>query len=286
MRSGFELFLNDGLWYDGNIEHSIEQMLSARVEGVIISGPMQIQPERGKELLEALASANIPVVMISTYMRVPGFSIPAIEADFAQGFRALTEHLIEQGCRRMMIETSPQSPGGQLRYDGFQKAIAAHHGILHPAMPIEAYKNPWRNEGGIEGVLVDSSPALKTEMYDPCNIGSRYLETLMKRGLEVDAILSTNDYHAFGMLTTCYRNGMKIPEAFAITGADNSYLSQQGPVAITSLQQPIEEMCARAVDTLVQHIKGTATDRHQGVILPCRIIIRESSSIQSSVSAF
>ncbi len=282
MRSGFELFLNDGLWYDHNIEHSIEQMLRARVEGIIISGPLQLDIRKIERLVTTLKSANIPAVSVSAYDEIYLRGFPAVGADFALGFAQLTHHLMEQGYRRLILEASASLGGELSRYNGFGQAIREAGGHLHDHVALDKYRNPWQGNG-IEGIMVDMMSPAAGRFQDPCGRGSAYMEQLLERGLEADAIVASNDYRAFGMMTICHRKGIDIPGSLAVTGADDSYLATHGLVPITSLRQPIEEMCDLAVETLVRHIKGTATSRDCGGFLPCQVVVRESSS-RSSIS--
>jgi LacI family repressor for deo operon, udp, cdd, tsx, nupC, and nupG len=90
-----------------------------------------------------------------------------------------------------------------------------------------------------------------------------------------DAIFAANDQIALGALQYCREAGIRVPQDLAITGFDDSYFSEFLSPSLTTVRQPMHDIGAVAMETIVKIIEMGAARDHQ-VILPTRLMVRQS----------
>lgn len=269
-RGGYQLMVAEGLWYQGNVQEVIDQMLSARVEGVLFSGPPQLHDLESS--LKALQQAQIPAVTICPNL----FPLPSVMADISQGMRDLTRHLLALGHRRLILYVKAR-PATKDREQGFREALAEMgipegESVTLADLPKAAAR--WKKSALWGHVVYYEGTTGPFDLFEPGELGMR---ALLDAGILPDALLCTNDYWAFGASTVCLKAGIQVPSQLAITGFDDTSFAMQGAVGITSVRQPVEEMCQKASDMLFSLVRGEVLPPDSlKLVLPCRIVIRES----------
>lgn len=103
----------------------------------------------------------------------------------------------------------------------------------------------------------------------------RLLAEYLKETGERTGIFALNDMEALVILNTLMSDGIPVPEKAALVGFDNTFLSRQ--LRITSVNQPINQMCKIAVDWLLTQEKGEKGHEVRHFELVPELIIRESS---------
>jgi LacI family transcriptional regulator len=99
----------------------IEVLLDRSVDGIIIAAA---QPNVRGELFKTLQSRKIPYVLID---RLPaGFEGHFVGVKDEEIGMMATEHLIEQGCRRIAHLRGPANSTGIERLRGYRRALAKH----------------------------------------------------------------------------------------------------------------------------------------------------------------
>ena len=93
---------------------------------------------------------------------------------------------------------------------------------------------------------------------------------------KVDAILAANDFMALGVMDCLKRSGVKIPEDISVVGYDDVWLGRIYEPSLTTVRQPILEMCELAVNTLFRFIQEGKSTPFERVFKP-ELIVRESS---------
>ncbi|MEV0733380.1 LacI family DNA-binding transcriptional regulator [Polymorphospora sp. NPDC050346] len=92
----------------------------------------------------------------------------------------------------------------------------------------------------------------------------------------VDLVVCGNDVIALGVMDVCYERGLSVPQDVAITGFDDMSFASAGPLRLTSVEVPRQEMGRRAVQTLRRRIAGFDGEA-QVVELPYRIRRRSTA---------
>ena len=110
--------------------------------------------------------------------------------------------------------------------------------------------------------------------------GWQAAETLLSRRLEIDAISTSNDEQAIGVLHNVRSKGINIPNDIAITGHDNILETTFNVPKITTVNQPTFEMGyvgAKALGKLLR------TGESEDVVLQTHLVRRESCGCFSDV---
>ncbi len=80
---------------------------------------------------------------------------------------------------------------------------------------------------------------------------------------------------AVGVYQALYRAGLSVPQDISVIGYDDIELARYLTPPLTTIHQPQEELCRKAVDTLLERIQG-ADDEPRLITLEPTLIQRES----------
>ncbi len=242
----------------------IRNVLSANVGGLIIY-PDREATERTDFLktLGSLERKGTPVVLLDRY--VPGFDLPCVMTDNIRGMYEATEHLICCGRRRLaLIGFWESNTVHQDRHKGFMDALQAA-GIRKPVCQANTGTQPFDRAA-----------------YE---IVSKWIKAAQGKPLPFDSIVCMNDIIAHGAFTALRDAGITVPDQVALIGYDNmdsAFFRTRG-LNLTSVEQPLAQMGAAAVEMLVEGIQGKRKgrmNRHQ--LLSPRLIVRSSCGEETS----
>jgi LacI family transcriptional regulator len=193
---------------------------------------------------------------------VMGYPIPdrdCVCANLEVGVRAALEHLQSQGCTRIGYF----APSHAIRREGDPRYDLYCHYIAEQKQEARVFS--------YEGSAFDVAAARQRA------------EALAADPERPDALLCFNDMAAIGALMGLRRQGLRIPEDVALVGCDDLPLAAQLDVALTSIHYPLEELCQRAVELLMERIDGQEPIEQplsaRRVELPTTLRIRESSRV-------
>lgn len=108
----------------------------------------------------------------------------------------------------------------------------------------------------------------------------KMIELLMEFLLEIPekaGIFALNDMEALVVMNALMRAGIAIPEKVALAGFDNTYISRRVLPAMTSVNQPIEEMGSLAVKNLLERIQGKKNTACCHTELEADLVVRAST---------
>ena len=100
------------------------------------------------------------------------------------------------------------------------------------------------------------------------------VETLLERGIKIDAIFTGDDDSSIGVLAYLKEAGIRVPEDIAIAGFDDIPLARHLTPPLTTVRAPIEMAAREAVNQLVRLIRTGEAERL--VLLPTELVIRRS----------
>jgi LacI family transcriptional regulator, galactose operon repressor len=189
--------------------------LRGRVDGLLLMAP-HVQDH---ELVEALP-AGLPTLLINTRGQPAG--CPGIHLDNAAGARAVAQHLLALGRRRIVHISGPAGNiDAQERAEAFRATIGATEGIELITVEGDFYE-----EGGLKAV-----------------------RRLLREGPKFDAIFAANDNMAMGALTALRQAGLRVPEDVAVAGFDDIPLAKH--LGLTTVRVRIAELGERALERLI-----------------------------------
>lgn len=268
---GYDYLVVDLRWHGGNVERIINEMIHARVEGVVVS---LMTESFGAEYTALLAKAGIPVVSLFGSDRL---HVPTIRPDVKSAFATLTRHLLATGRRRLLHIAGGSSDWPILRrMEGFREGMEGVGPCAHwpeaeffeewPTLCQKQKNNPF---GAI--VRVDNERHGCDFLMAAYDISRR----LFAQGPMPDAIISANDQGAFGVFNAVYQHGIRVPEELAVTGCDDDQFTSLPMFELTTIRFDIETACREVLGMLLQEIKTGRKSRKDGVC-SAEIVFRTS----------
>jgi LacI family transcriptional regulator len=174
-----------------------------------------------------------------------------VSAAHSTGARAVTDHLLELGHRRIGVLAGPQNwLAGKARLAGHTAALAD------------------------VGILAD--PALVRAAEPTTKFGHLAAGELLDLSNPPTAIVCFNDKVAVGALTAAAERGLRVPDDLSVTGFDDIDLAQATTPPLTTVRQPLEEMGRMAVGLIIRLL-----ERHRlealHVELATELVVRGST---------
>jgi len=168
------------------------------------------------------------------------------------GYQA-TQHLIQQGCKKIVLVTATLKRNVYLqRHKGY---VAA----LHDA-----------------GIPVDESLVLIKDLKEHCGIEAAM--QILKMDPLPDGAFITNDFSAAVCMQTLKSHGIRIPEDIAIVGFNNDPIGKIVEPMLTTIDYPGIDMGEIIASNMVNHLRGDANvNTTKTIIVRSDLIIRKSS---------
>lgn len=242
-RRGYHVLLGDTSSEDGS-EHKFMDLVNQRFVDGLILATARIPKE---EILAA--SKEIPIVLACEY--ADGLDIPAVGIDNVSAAREATQHLIDQGHRRIGFISGPLSIVlCRDRLKGYRQAMTI-------------------NELPIEECLIQEGDF---SLMDGFHIMSKFRAS----NDPPTAVFASSDSMAIGALKAVHSHGLKVPQHVSIIGFDDIPACTYAYPELTTIRQPTFEMGSLAMMLLLDIIEGEDKIRKQ-MILPHELIIRETT---------
>ncbi len=226
----------------------LDFLVSQQVDGVLLA-----PHDSDARHLEKLRQRNIPTVILDR--RVDGWEVDSVYCDSISGARALVQHLISLGHRRIgCIAGPPTTSTAEDRVAGYCMALA------------EA------------GIPVDARLIRRGEYRD--RSGEEMALRLLDEGPAPTALFAANNALAMGIIDALEKRGLRIPQDLALVCFDDlHYISHFFPF-LTVVAQPVYDLGVNAAQLLFSRLesKGSLQPRH--VVLPTRLIVRHSCGSQ------
>jgi len=196
-------------------------LLGEDVEGVLLAPSGRGDPSA----LKRLADRGVRVMLMDR--RIAGF--PVVEADNRRASRALGEHLLGLGYRRIVYISGPAEVStAEDRLRGFRETVRAEGEDL-----VAVRRGAFTFESGFDAAR----------------------EVL--RGDRADAIVAANDLMAFGVLRAMEEAGLSVPRDMGVAGFDHiphiPYATFLRP-ELTTVDVPAHEMGREAARRLLDGV--------------------------------
>jgi LacI family transcriptional regulator len=224
---GYSLFLNlVSRPDDSDSEQVMDTLITHRVDGIIWAVP---EVGNNRSWLETSNFNHLPPIVFLSMQPRSGHAVIAV--DNLSGAKQATQHLIDQGHRKIGIITGPLTWWeARERYAGWKAALTQAN--LQPS-PSLVFEGEWTAEAGERG-----------------------LKTLLDQEADMDAIFASSDQIALGALSTAHRLGKRIPQDLAIVGFDNMPESACFWPPLTTVYQQLIDVGRIAVQALHSMIEA------------------------------
>jgi DNA-binding LacI/PurR family transcriptional regulator len=231
-------------------EEQIRRLRALGVHGLIIVS--MSRTFRLSEGIQSLHDAEFPYTMVSY---TAGDDVPFVGVDLDLCGYMAGRHLLEQGHRRFgYLIDKVGSLNGELRMGGYRRALAEAGIEVEPEFVFE--------------LPLDSE-------WNDYSSGYAVGERIAALSQRPDAMFAFNDLAALGLLDALLDEGVRVPEDVAIVGLDDIELAARARVPLTTLRQPVGEIGARALDTVLARMRGERPPAR--LLLKPELIVRAST---------
>lgn len=217
------------------------QTLDKRVDGLVVMAP---------ELDAAAASSllsDAPTVFLNT--DAEGLDADAFNFDNAGGSRALTEHLIGLGHRRIALAAGPpEAWDARERVRGYRETMA------EAGLPTREVPSGYTREAGAAAA-----------------------RQILDGDEPVTAILAPNDDAALGVVAALHEAGLRVPEDVSVTGFDGTPGAAYAVPPLTTARVSIRELGAWAVQRLQARIDRPTLGPAERVVVPVACVVGRST---------
>jgi DNA-binding LacI/PurR family transcriptional regulator len=206
--------------------------------------------ENRKQVQQSLDD-NVPCLVINNV--VQDMDVDYIAINNVKGGELAAEYLVNLGHARIATITGNlRTQAGFDRFDGFMKKMDA----LNVAIPKEYV---------FRGDYSRRSARQAAENFFS-----------MEKGRRPTAIFAQSDDMALEVIAVAYEMGIRVPEDVSLVGFDDNPQAIYGPVALTTIRQPVFQMAEKSVRILHEMIQGKR-DAKTRIALDPELVVRDSA---------
>lgn len=195
-----------------------------------------------EDLLQRAAAMGLHVVLVNDFW-ANGHGRPHVAVDEAAGIELALSHLQSLGHRRIAFLDTPE----ELR-----------HGALRAYRKFTAEKGLCADQ---ELVILDAS----------CERRAARIAELHKTPARVDAAVSLYDGDAIDTMMELWRLRIRVPGDISLVGFDDIAFASDPGVQLTTVQQPMRELAAAALDLLL-------SGENRQVLVSPRLVVRKTTA--------
>lgn len=246
-KEGYHVVISQSAEQEKTEIANAQTMFNNRVDGLLVSLAYDT-----KDLthFEPFFKRNIPIIFFDR-IEENNKSVCVVIDNKRAGYSA-TNHLIEQGCKRIVhITATPKRNVYKDRLAGYKQALADHR---------IKFKNEYL-------VINDLSQ----------EAGPAAAEKILRMKPLPDGVFVANDNCAVGCMIALKKAGIRIPQDIAFVGFNNDPVSTVIEPNLTTVNYSGIQVGEIAAYHLIQHFKGINFNVTERIIIKADLIIRESS---------
>ena len=227
----------------------IGQMLARRLDVLLIASTQWTV-----ESFRKIEEQQRPYVLVDR--KFSGLAANFVGTDDLAIGRIATQHLLENGCKRIAYIGGEHVSTAIERQEGYRSALAA------------------------AGLPVSSDYILCRPHFDDAGDVTGYQAAKELLGLPTrpDGIFCNNDPVAMGAMIAILDAGLRIPEDICIIGAGNVHYANALRVPLSSVDQDSELIGTRSAELALSLVQSKGAARPKQTIVRPRLVIRQSSS--------
>ncbi|MCL7453942.1 MAG: substrate-binding domain-containing protein [Anaerolineae bacterium] len=203
--------------------------------------------------LDKLRQRDIPTVIIDR--RIEGWEVDSVAGDSVSGSRALVQHLISLGHRRIAMISGPAiTSTAEDRVAGYRLALKDAGILFDPRL---IHRGEYKSSSGkaLLGQVLDEDPP-------------------------PTAIFAANNALAVGAIDALEERGLRVPQDIALVCFDDLPNTSLIFPFLTVVAQPAYDMGVNAAQLLLSRIHSEVSLQPRHVTLPVRLIVRHSCGSQ------
>ena len=224
--------------------HSREALSLRGVGGVIFSDIIGTRHQ-----IEEAVKAGLPCVVINNY--VEDLPVSCIAIDNSGGAKSAVNYLVNLGHKKIAhISGDVATQAAAKRLEGYVDALKEN------------------------GIALKEDYILKTD-YSRGQARAA-AEKLFKMPEPPSAVFVASDSMALEVMAVARELGKNIPADLSIIGFDDNPSGLYGPVALTTVRQPLIKMAEEGVKELNRLMSAKKGAQPKKIILPTELVVRES----------
>jgi LacI family transcriptional regulator len=243
---GYGLLLCSSSEDAGKERNDLEMLRGRQVDGIVLA---TANASGNTDMLLQLTKQGTSLVMIDRDDH-PSVKCHRVLTDDEQVGVLATSHLIEAGRRAIAHIGGPPIVHARRREKGWRAALQARRIKMDES---------WFVRGG----FMESD-------------GYRAMKRLLTVRPKIDAVFAANDPAAIGAMKAIWEAGLRVPNDIAVVGVGDIALGDLLRVPLTTVGWSRRDQGRHAAELLLNGLEGGA-DRPQRVIIPPRLVVRESS---------
>ncbi len=227
---------------------TVEALLNARVDGIIASIAKNTE---NFDHFQKVLDKGIPLVLFDRITNQ--LDVSQVVIDDHLGAYQTVDHLIKQGCKRIVHFTSPKK--------------------------INIYKERMR---GYEDALRENNIPFDPELIEESNMqledGRNSMMNVLEKGISFDAVFSSSDYAVMGALQVLREKGISVPGQVKLAGFGNEPFTSFTDPPITTVDQKSIPMGRVTAETFFDLLNANPKifSANKTVLKP-ELIIRKST---------
>jgi DNA-binding LacI/PurR family transcriptional regulator len=195
----------------------------------------------------------LPVVAIAGHQRANG--ITSVVLDHHRAAELSLRHLYDLGHRTIaFMRGQPYSSDSGARWQGIVEVAKELGLVIRPELTIQ----------------------LEKDLTSP-ELGYPVVKHLLTRHRNFTAFLSFNDIAAIGCIRALHDVGLRVPQDVSVVGFDDIKEAAFQTPSLTTIRQPLHQMGALAVRSLLQQLRPTNNREHPQIAVAPELIVREST---------
>lgn len=227
----------------------IQQLMARQLDALVIASC-----GAGNDALERLNRNGPPYVLIDR--EISGLAANFVGVNDQAVGRIATEHLIDQGCRRIAHIRGFDNSTGISRFEGYRQALQ-QRGLRY------------------SDELVVTQSSVDT---DSTRLGAEAMHLLLQRKQRPDGVFAYNDPLAIGAMNAILDAGLRIPQDIAVIGSGNLHYDSSLRVPLSSVDQHSSLIGERTGNILLRLIGSKVRPQPMSVILEPSLVVRASSA--------
>jgi len=224
-----------------------KRLLDSLVDGFIVSVSSETKVF---EHIKKIQDKKIPLVLFDRI--VNNIEAPKIRLDNIDGGKQATEHLIEQGYKKIAILAGPENLNiSNKRMEGYLQTLQAH------------------------GLRVDKGHMIH------CDFNQQYAyeatRELLASKNRPDAIFTISDRMAIGAMLAIKEKGLSMPHDIGLVGFNNEPIVSLVTPAISSVEMYAFEIGKATAKAFIEMMNGGNDMLDQEIIIKPKLFVRTSS---------
>lgn len=258
------------------VAESIQRTLAAEGRSLIVCTSEQ-DPESEQRQVEILVSLQVDALLVVSIQesgtfyeqlqklrRLPIIFVSQLPAGATQSYVGVHEeevgwiaatHLIKGGCKRIAYLRGPRTALGDLRANGYRRALSESGLTVAPDL------------------VIDTMSADKDEYTH----GREAMERLLARRGRPDGVMAYSDLMALGSVDAASAQGFKIPDEMKVVGCGDDPLLCEMRIPLTSVNTAGRDLGQRAGRIALRAVGSKNGNAPQRVLIKPKLTLRASS---------